>query len=317
MAGEHSVLKLHVDSIGVVWYLNGSCLPECSQTDVDNFLTMPACRARRIRLLGHPNNAELICRLFQRKLAKHLDNLEVCSPLSYRNNPKTTAESEEILLAMRSWYGAPSQGGWHEVTYKEFTSYCLAYLGKAGLYHEMRPFLEAHPAWPSLSFITSLDHQMVSALIGLIVDPRFYIDRDEPDRTSKLEAFLGLTPAGIRASGDDDLSIHGRRALLVQEAWANCPPAAEVLEREPGHFLWRLYHKSGGGAKGYLRASQKFVQYLRHTWMDGLYHRPLWGEALFEPHFFFTSQREIDAYFGHLQTHSQLQLKNSATDLAK
>jgi hypothetical protein len=218
----------------------------------------------------------------------------------------------------------PAMGGWHEFGEADYPSYAIASVED---YHRL-PFdlgrlrmtmLARHPAWPGLSFIAHLDLDKLAQLLGVILDPRWYVSLRTPrhgsdiapyyDDAAKLHAYLGLDPrtmAGVLGL----IKPCGSYALcrLVLETWSATVPKPN--EQAPGYFLWRRYRRENGPLKAALRASQMFVDYLRLVWFDALYcdhtasrraapgKRPV-GEGLFAPDHFFSDALEAGAYVEH------------------
>ena len=138
----------------------------------------------------------------------------------------------------------------------------------------------------------------------LFRSPRWFVDLRMPDRTSKLELFLGLTPKTQARVSDASLKLTKARELRcanVLASWKGEQPANVDLSL-PANFLYRVHAAAGGGVRGDLRASQTFVRYLRHNWLAGLEHRSGVKDGLFAPDLFFKSPVEIAAYVEHMKT---------------
>jgi len=334
-AVDRKALKLHV-SDGKVWYIRGAGMPEPSHVSVDEFLEGPVARsADHFRLVGSHSNAVLITKLFHLKQKDLISSVEVATPLvcvteAERRNP------EAMLARMRLCSQPPSKGGFHEVTENDYRSYALsvevlkaAKHGAATSKQALR-LLNSHPAWKALSFITSLDPAHVAGLISYIRDPRWFIDPCYPDRLGKLEASLGLNPktqAGV--AGVAPKWRHHQRCSLVLRCWKNDAKIPEVKENfelvtplpvpschqiglAPYDFAWRVWgNRMGIGLPNVepnpvladLRASQRLIAFLRHTWLSELYLDsqavPEMQAPLFRPRDFFHYETEVAAYEEH------------------
>jgi hypothetical protein len=291
------ILKVHTGPDGQVWFLDGDRPPENSGVLVEPFLSSPQVRkAEKVRILGVPENASLAISLYNLKNGR-LNSLEVCSPLACETSARRE-KPEHVLFDMRKWtMHHASCGGWHEFQDLDYPSYAIADALRTGATpgHTAR-FLKDHPAWPALAGIPHLFPIGICGLISAILDPRFFIDQDDPDRLSKLEAFLGLDPkiAAVGGKTDSPTKQHNRYRLLL-DCWKNDDPGQQAASGSPELFVWRAYYAAGGGWKGDLRASQRFVHYLRHTWLNALYpHRK--GEPLFVPEHFFSDKDIVKWY---------------------
>lgn len=274
MSTDDATLKLHTAQDGVLWYLDGDRPARPVQGDREEFLRGPAAKhAEKVRVLGARVNVPLIVELGLLHRSGVLNGLELATPLA-ASSQALKSDPEAVLLAMRKWKDAPSRGGWHEMTSSEAISFCMANSLLAGAASEALRGLLFHPAWPYLKLIPHLHSLSICHLIAEILDPRYYVDVDEPDRLSKLESYLGL--------GD----LASQRYRLTLSCWYGDKPGDKELN-SMAYFLWRVYCKYGSAEKGAVRASQKFIAYLRHTWLEGLYAGRL-GEPLFDPDSFFT-----------------------------
>ncbi len=293
--GDDEAMKVHV-SQGRVWFLSGDRLPQDSGLSVARFVASDFARGtEQIRVLGSSENARLITLLYCKKKAGRFKSLQVGSPLSCesasrRDNPC------HVLAAMRRWNVVPSCGGWHEMTGKDIPSYIL---GSRRLDRDSAgampasdlSILKTHPVYYAVAGIHGIHLPSVAAIVGEILDPRFFIDLDEPDRLSKLESFFGLDPKDIAAGGRAGAPGQHRRYVTLLAAWkSQSEPSSREIADNPEMFPWREYARHKESRKGDLRASQMFLHYLRHTWLDALYpDRKPWVEPLFAPDRFFDS----------------------------
>jgi len=329
-------MKLHTHC-GKIWYADGDYATRCSGESPEAFLESAAfTRADSVQLVGTCANARLITQLYDLKQKDKLQSVQVCTPLvgrieKHRRNP------EAMLLAMRDFTRAPSLGGFHEVVESDYRSYALAVaLSKSVLHGEevevdVLQLLRGHPAWRPLSFIQSLNKLSVAGLLSYILDPRWYIDQCAPDRLGKLEAWLGLNPrtqAGVY--GTREPWRHHKRCKVVLNCWKNRAAEQKVRYRyelgaphpvegsdlvgmAPWDFCWRTWGRKlglgdpnapeGDPVMADLRGSQRFIAFLRHTWLSELYREsaatPEQQCPLFRPTDFFHHQTEKAAYELH------------------
>ena len=320
-------LKLHVGTTGNVWYVDGELPPVDSRVSVDEFIASSVCvRADAIRVLGSPVNTELLVRLFE--LQDKQDFIfELASPLACplevdRCNP------EHALYYMRQFEYPPSLGGWHEASAEERVSYdLLQELNhdplNVAITERARDLFDSHVASHALKFIRTIDTDAACRLLAIIVDPRWYIDFNYPDRASKLESFLGLLPDVASRVLQESLPVadtkptrrsnrHRQRCRIVMATWQwqderlvnirmenNGESTESSLGKLPGDFLWRIWDRHGRGVQGVLRACSTLVVYLRATWLNRLYQYSRQGDPIFCPEYFFRTEEEIEAYRIH------------------
>jgi hypothetical protein len=293
-------LKVTVDGHGVVWYLNGDQMPRSSAKSIEAFVDSSHVTADTgIRVVGLPVNAELLIRLFERKLRISLPSLQVCSPLCCES-AEERKDPELLLYSMRSFGVSPSLGGWHEFDLKDYHSYTLAshYYRTLGPDDYSRQVMIGHSAWPALSFISGLDSDACSQLLATIIDPRWYIDAAvDPNRGSKLEQFLGLNPKiQVQLGANKSSSLQHARCRLVLHCWKTESPKRPI---GPRSFLWRAWAGRGGGYRSDLVASKLFISFLRQTWLQSVCNGPQ-ANHLFVPEYFFVHPDEIVAFKAHM-----------------
>mgnify|MGYP000872902299 CR=1 FL=1 len=305
---DQTTVKLHTDVERYVWFADGSRVPVCSGLQVPDFVTAMLAQPGELhaRIVGTQQNAQLITLLHRQ--ARIGDTLEVASPLLCEAYPSVTPE--RVLQQMRRCQLPPSRGGWHLLTSLDAPAYELVYLLQQDAHFSTRvgDCLRTHTAWQPLSFIHSVQPSHVAWLLSFIVDPRWFLDQQHQQRSAKLRAYMGLTPATLRLALTRDISADSclppvvGRCRSVIGAWYRTPrPSAADMEL-PGNFLWRVYAASGDHFKGMLRACQQLINYLRNAWLALLAGR----SELFMPECFFKTTTEIEAYQSHMAGWSRL-----------
>lgn len=304
MLHDASCLKLHIPSSGVVWYADGLNPAECSNMRADEFLNSHIVSAINlsVRVLGVPQNAELITALYSRKKHKKLGAIHLAGP----NVCESLLELDDAPLTfrrMRDSAMAGSCGGWHVMTDNDASVYHLLLRQQqhADWFDVVgRLYYEMHPVYKAVNFIPHINHNNVAELMTTIIDPRWYVDRRRPENPTKLKLFLGLTPKTQRRVSDAAKIVYrGRdlRCAKVLNCWKTVSPDSGVDFETPANFLWRIYRANGGGAKGDLRASQAFVGYLRAHWLEGIAAHGGKRPELFLPDKFFKTAEERQAYY--------------------
>lgn len=305
-ATDESSLKIHVADDGKVWHASGVDAPKNSEQSVDTFLwSSPLLRlTTNVRILGIPRNAEIITSLYLRKRQRELASIAIAGP-NVCESPEELHDPYAALMRMRASYLSTACGGWHSITDSDYAIYALiSKVQHAAEWFDKtsKAFYEAHPLYPAVNFIGGISHPDVAMLMTMIVDPRWYIDRRLPDRASKLELYLGLTPRIQRRVSDDRKLLHGGRDLrcaTVLNCWKTSHPGTINYDL-PHNFLWRVWKAAGGGIKGDLRASQAFIRYLRLNWLDVLVQRHGMRDHLFSPTHFFKTNAEREAFVQHM-----------------
>jgi hypothetical protein len=299
------MVRLHVEA-GRVWYGHDGFFAEDSGHSVEKFfarapwLGVPLDKIELIRLLGVPENAHLIIRLHERRVARRQrQRIELGSPMLLpvardRSNPV------RVLEALYQPEAAPlACGGLHDMTVWDFPTYAML----AAL-QDSRPevpekavkALPYHPAWPAISFLPYRSEEVAVRLLTEVVDPRWFRHPLRPHRINKLLNYLGVTPENMKALLED--GPPGRnydRAELVVNTWMG-PPILEQVGA-PSNFLMRAYFSTDDRAAGLLRACRRFVRFVYEVWL---------GEAAcrnrdcgFMATQFFKNKAEWTAYQSH------------------
>jgi hypothetical protein len=325
MLTDTYALKMHVDE-GVVWTSRGLGHPTSTHASVDYVLKIiHIAEQETVRIVGTRENAGLILQLADLRTRGELKSLQVVTPLVC-STEADRRRPEAVLYHMRRFHRAPSLGGYHEVTDDDLISYRLIEASKecedGKLTHKAVCLLYAHPAIRPSRFICGVNMFNYARLLATIVDPRWYVDLCDPDRGSKLEAYLGLNPktmAGV--FGEGPRWRHHDRCKLVVDCWYAKEAAHEVMHTytehgigaaaettvigfRPGDFLWRIWGGHMGfdhewnPVKAVLRASQKFVQLVRLYWLAQLYSNSAveGGASLFRTTDFFQHLVEAQAF---------------------
>lgn len=291
---DMNALKLTVADDGVVWYLEGSSLPRSSGHSVPEFMKSGFVKPHHpVRVPGFVGNAELLKLLYEIKILEECQTLEVCSPVCCES-AVDRKDPAVLLHCLRRFHLPPSLGGWHHFAIKDYTSYTLAHhYATGGGYDEHATRLTiAHPAWPAMSFVGSIQQEAFSHLVAAILDPRWFVDPwGDPNQTDRLERYLGVV-------GKTEAGGRGARFKLVKDCW-KLEGQPQGVYFEPRDFLWRLWTDAGGGDKGDLIACKQFVELLRLTWLQSM-HLGNQGSHLFVPEHFFTTREEIECFGKHM-----------------
>lgn len=308
---EDETLRLHTDTHGVVWCGQNGIMAVNTEFGPEEFVGMKVFKeARRVRLIGTPANARLIIRAYesaQRSLGKIEKKIMIGSPmLCYR--PELLMHPEFVLQQMRQPDVAASANGcWHRMLSHDYNNYLLiqALQDNHGEVNDLvKSVARHHPVWQAVSFIPEKNLTAAIKLACEIVDPRWYNDPMRPGRMQRLLTYLGIHPRNMRAMltlispADTPGCRNWRRAELVVEAWGGLKTPTPDLDN-PRNFLWRIRQSYDDEAKGLLKASKVFIQYLRLVWLQELAHG---SRQVFCPEYFFKQPAEVDAYLKYRST---------------
>jgi hypothetical protein len=299
---DETSLKLHIDRHGNVWYAAAINAAQNSGKILDAFLLSPVISGigLRVRVLGVPQNAELITALYLRRHKREVVSIEIAGPNICETRDELD-DPETVFYRMRSTSLASACGGWHTANEADYLTYALIarFRRTSGTFDSVAAtYFSAHPVFRALSYIPTLSAFNAAQVVQLIVDPRWYVDRRAPERQGKLELFMGLTPAVQRRVSDEtQLLVKSRelRCAAVLESWKTQHPDA-VNFADPRNFLYRIYAASGMGPRGDLRANQAFLRYLRYNWLDAIDKRKGARDGLFAPELFFKTPSERETY---------------------
>lgn len=297
-------MKLHVDDEGNVWYSYSDEPPKNTNKSVIEFIQTKQSQFPLVRMVGMKQNVDLMLALYGRRLKKDSGCIELCTPAICKTNVDR-GDPEKILTKMRKVDRASSVGGWHVMDRTDYPTYAIAsYLNKTGLVDDnVRRLLKEHPIWPIISFIPHLDIDMSARLVAEIVDPRWYVDIKHASRGSKLRSYLGLDIPYMKnvLNGRMD-SVYEKRCSIVLNTWNNDDDNS-MLEN-PYYFLYRVmkgYREKGKEVIAYLRASQKFIEFVRLVWLAYLGINTKQLESLFVPEYFFKQEAETIAFKEHFK----------------
>jgi hypothetical protein len=305
-ATDEQIIKLHTASNGHVWYSAGIGPPINSEQIGDEFLNSSVLNGFgvTVRILGLPQNAELITALYLRRHKNEIRSVEVAG-MNVLHSAEELSDPVTILRRMRAVDIASAAGGWHALSVHDYPTYAmLARMLRTNFVFDepAQAYFQIHPVRKAAQFIPTLSNAETAKLLTTIIDPRWFVDRRSPDRTGKLELYLGLTPDVQRRVADTTAILHKHRELRcanVLAAWKTKKPE-EVDLHDPANFLYRICTTHRDAVLGDLRASQAFIQYLRYSWLDALHNRKGAQDGIFIPKMFFKTPAECAMYAEHM-----------------
>lgn len=295
-----SLYRLHVALDGSVWYAVDDHLPVSSGIKPSEFHQYnPLQKDDSVIMLGTRSNAKLLVDLYTMKCNKVFSSLKVCSPLACRGE-KRRQDPRIILMDILQLRGyAGSLGGWHECDKSDALHYLIASMKDFSV---MPSFIDKHPAYKSLMFLPNLNMNKCVQLLSTIIDPRWYVDLDNPESHSQIQAYLGLIPKIQQYVSSDNEIKHPSSDLckLVMNCWKTIIPNEQELDK-PNNFLWRIWYTQNKDTMADLHVSHTFITYLRETWLNEIYisRGGLSKDGLFIPKYFFKTKDEVEAYEHH------------------
>lgn len=303
---DENTIKLHTDSNGKIWYARGISTPQNSHQSVDTFLLSAPANGMGLifRLLGIPDNAELITSLFLRYNKGEVRSVQIAGP-NMLAHPVVLDSPFATISQMRAVVASAACGGWHHVSVNDYPTYALiARLRRAQFNFDTtaETYLHLHPAYRALSFIPSLSEENVAQTLVNIVDPRWYLNSCAATAIKKIALYCGLVPKIQKNVSDVKRFIRrGRelRCVTLLNSW-KVPDQAAVDFDNPANFLYRIWRNAGGGWRGDLRASQAFLRYTVENWLAALEKRDGIKDGLFVPSRFFKTKDEQTAFAEHM-----------------
>lgn len=296
-------LRLHVEADGRVWYGDGVSISVSDLSPEEFAGTSLVKRSHKIMFLGTHANASLIRAVYMvRREDTPSRKVMIASP---RVGVRKNTDKPEVVfsrMATNSW--ASSVGGWRPVTSHDFVIYSLiAEIRKAkgALTKSAELYLKQHPAWPAVSFIYRHQPNPACRLLTEIIDPRWHVDVDEPDRYAQLRNYLGFGATIKIATKNISSALN-----LLRGYNGACPPCNDVRLyrtmltvaswyggfvgdpkltgdskkdlskhlREPTAFLMRYLYDPREEEKRdvrFVRANHRFIRFLKMVWLDNLY----------------------------------------------
>ena len=323
----NDILRLHTDCDGVVWCGQNGVRAINSKLSPAEFVYRNAFKeAKVVRVLGTRSNALLIVRAYDsQKNNSHLPRvatdivlkakgpvLEIGSPLIC---PTASLRKNPVEVLQRMWQldtNARLVANWRRVDSDIFNSYLLS-LNVLGMYDKSTAYDEAydkaasifryHPLFRFFGFFSAPNMALRMRWVSEVLDPRWFIHSDKPNRMTKLTRFLGLTPDNFKSIMSAKETVFSPecveyKATLTYGCWKTMG-IDEVDYAAPHNFLWRIYKQRGYGWEGALAASKAFVRFAFLQWSDNLNssRRPL-----FDPETYFKSSKEVEAYLAYVNS---------------
>lgn len=313
-------LVLQVDPDQEVWSLRGRQSARRTRLSASDFVSH-AELSGPVRIFGSKENAELICEIWRRRANWPDLRLQVGTP---RMVSHCTEVRDVLLVGSSAPPYAPSLGGWHDFTERDYIPYALGqYTQRSPAsmppehsnWHAIEVLLRDFAPLRILRFIRTLSVPMLGFWLAELRDPRWFVSVTEPDRVSPMDQYLGLWPANqattlAAGSALDGAPAHVRRCWLTQRCWlpmnveqADAGAGSLYDTKHPQNFLLRVFAnpKKGAPMRALLRASQLFTRFTRAAWLDWLSA----GRASYDPLFMaeqFLLPEELTAYHEYMQS---------------
>ena len=223
---------LHAGADGKIWKA------ETGQDNAEFFSTRSRIEPGTYRVIGVKQNYRLIAEVFP--LLKNVPDTYflvgspvICSQYSCRID-----DPAEFLTCIRSLSVCDSLVNcWHRINLCSFSTFMLLqFFLEEGLGTKTKIIYAHHPLKPYCDFMgLSQDHLAIS-FIDEIVDPRWYLNLQRPQRLSKLESYFGLKEKQFFAITNDPRLIPRSpltaKKLHLLNAIAKSLPADSCLRKE-------------------------------------------------------------------------------------
>lgn len=300
-------LRIYTDDSGVVWFRTAkefgrACASELS---VDDFLNQPIMRnIKTLHILGFRSNAELICKLHEARNVVSNNyhersplplNIKIGTPMCV---PSAARTDPSAILTLMSELDLPySCGGWHELTQHDYRMYDLVRkcANTETLTADMLDALRNHPAYLAVSFVNTFDEYSSAKMLAEIIDPRWFVDPLNPDRTSRLRKYMGmrLDQSNDMFDFNNQQDLRAVRAQLLCRSWSGGKASTASL-----NFLYRMLTSdtSGSQDKRFFKACLKYLHFVRAVWLDQLAAK---DRTLFVPEYFFEDEFDVAKYKLH------------------
>lgn len=309
-----SVVRLHTDSGGLVWFGNDATPAENTRLDPWDFFESEEYlegldEADAVRLLGTKDNAPLVVRLHERRMTRpqfKAASVVLGSPGAV---PSAWLRYDPVAVMHHLWQPEPSAAPaahWHDMRPTDYATYAMLNVvsDRGPVPEYARRTAEYHPAWPAVTFINSADLDAACTLLCHIVDPRWFRHHVRPTRLSRLFAHLGLTPANMAVIAGDSAAQgrHFNRAATAVRVWYN--QRVSRGSKAPGDFLL----KSLAGrtlADGLLHGTRRMVSLLTWFWLHAV-QTTTHPDGGFCPSRFFRDVAVGEAFTNHAARHKRV-----------
>jgi len=256
-----------------------------------------------VKVLGTVDNSYLLCLLHEVHKHNRQLTIKVGSPRLLAQN---SMMSSGLIGLSELGDIAPSLGGWHRYTDVDHIAYqIVGELNKSVVNSQkILQLANQHPVMSRMRFIKTLNPFWFGVWLGTVRDPRWYVCRVNPERTSKLERYMGLyvdmqqrvIEAGVAV---EKLPV-AIRCALTRRCWL--PDLESQIHAidvtDPRNFLFRAFalKSRSDPVKALVRTSQMFTRYARATWLNSLSVGTSHADLMFDPSQFFVQPDEFEAY---------------------
>lgn len=274
-------VRIHCSPQGDIWCSWGFREPIATGLSIGSFLGHAQIKPDTvIRMIGSKCNIQAILDTYHLILQGASWQLVVASP-TICEAPRELDVPVIALLRCRQCALPPAVGGWHRFCDLDYPGYAIA--GQLLKTEPDSKFIMAmwhgHPVCRAAEFIDGLQPDAAAMLVGEIVDPRWFVDEKSPDKTTKLDNFLGLNSKVQREAIElnlPHLTDYHRRCRLVYDCWAGATDLSQpnaFIARQAAAFSTDPLNNS-------LFGSKLFVAYLRSAWLRALCKDPGLGNEL-------------------------------------
>lgn len=273
---------LHTHAGGSVWGVAGQGVAK----PLPGFLSSIPVRTGVYRVIGLPENYRLITELHAAMVGKETGaQLWVGSPqLCCQQNG--TVEQVLSCISVLDVHNSLCHS-WHGMDSTSYNNFLLLRTQQEGEDLELMEHIYSyHVTRPLFQFLGLNQPELAIELIGMIGDPRWYINPQRPYRLDRLESYFGLHPTQFAQSWDADfstpLSPQHRRSVFLWKLLRALPPESFVLKEFAG-LTFRFQDK--------LAACRRILGFVARNWLD-----ELTNLGYFDPDVFFRQPEARDQY---------------------
>jgi hypothetical protein len=246
---------------------------------------------RTANVLGMACNAALLL-----QLAEHAGRfgyrLRVGSPTLFPGRWRATDAVSDLVLYLQTSGGITQiSGQWHDFTVADQTVYALHCVKN---YATCRALLATHPAAAVFRYVRGNTDEQIQEFYNLVTDIRWFLRPERPSRTSRLEAYLGITPGNAKhflapvTPGD----LHTARFIRVASLWFR---GRDI----PAETVFLRCFREDATARTLLRQTQRFLSLVRLIWLGSCVTE---YANSFQPARFFSSTVDTEEFTRSLQS---------------
>lgn len=274
------MLWLHREANGVYFSRNGVNIEHYAGS-LSDLTGIPYWdKAQTLCLVGSAFNAPLIVEAWKQHEPDR-QQVQLVTPVIYEPS-RIRHHAACALQAMPQFIAASSQGGPHNMLPRELPVYEIASLLLANEEIPMNLVTELCSSWPRLwrcwQLLPNACPKVLAKLMGIIRDPRWYIDIRRPNSFNRLFDYLCLDRRRVARLQKREARVRTHLQAVI-DGWYSPEKAQHFIAHPeelstPGNFVWRSWYKyevQNQPIVGLVEATRQFVQFLVLAWRAEIY----------------------------------------------